>query len=177
MKSHFSDRQCEADYETSHGQAKIAMPQHDPENVLAASANALRNAEALLITAGAGFGVDGGLPDFRGANGFWNAYPAYKLLGMEFSDLANPDALVENPRLFWGFYHHRIELYKAKPPHHGYQILRRLVERIGSSFVFTSNVDGHFLAAGFSPDQVVECHGSLSFLQCSRRCDDSLWSS
>ena len=31
--------------------------------------------EAILIGAGAGMGVDSGLPVFRGENGFWKAYP------------------------------------------------------------------------------------------------------
>jgi NAD-dependent SIR2 family protein deacetylase len=35
----------------------------------------LRQADGLLITAGAGMDVDSGLPDFRGT-GFWRAYPA-----------------------------------------------------------------------------------------------------
>ncbi len=30
-----------------------------------------QEAEALLICAGAGMGVDSGLPDFRGNEGFW----------------------------------------------------------------------------------------------------------
>ena len=34
-------------------------------------------AEAILIGAGAGMGVDSGLPDFRGGQGFWKAYPPY----------------------------------------------------------------------------------------------------
>ena len=33
------------------------------------------NSRALLITAGAGMGVDSGLPDFRGPEGLWRAYP------------------------------------------------------------------------------------------------------
>ena len=36
------------------------------------------NAEAVIITAGAGMGVDSGLPDFRGDLGFWKAYPPLK---------------------------------------------------------------------------------------------------
>jgi hypothetical protein len=38
--------------------------------------NTSSQADGLLITAGAGMGVDSGLPDFRGKNGFWRAYPA-----------------------------------------------------------------------------------------------------
>ncbi len=35
----------------------------------------IAQADAILITAGAGMGVDSGLPDFRGNEGFWKAYP------------------------------------------------------------------------------------------------------
>ena len=37
------------------------------------AAEAVADAQALLFTAGAGMGVDSGLPDFRGAQGFWRA--------------------------------------------------------------------------------------------------------
>jgi NAD-dependent SIR2 family protein deacetylase len=35
----------------------------------------LKESDALLICAGAGMGVDSALPDFRGDEGFWRAYP------------------------------------------------------------------------------------------------------
>ena len=31
--------------------------------------------------------------------------------------------------------------------------------------MFTSNVDGHYIKAGFPEDRVVECHGSIHYLQ------------
>jgi len=34
----------------------------------------IAQADAIIIAAGAGMGVDSGLPDFRGNTGFWNAY-------------------------------------------------------------------------------------------------------
>ena len=37
----------------------------------------LEQADALIVAAGAGLGVDSGLPDFRGREGFWRAYPAF----------------------------------------------------------------------------------------------------
>ena len=43
--------------------------------------NLVNEAEAVLITAGAGIGVDSGLPDFRGNEGFWKAYPPIAKLG------------------------------------------------------------------------------------------------
>jgi NAD-dependent SIR2 family protein deacetylase len=141
---------------------------------LEAAAESLRTAEALLITAGAGLGVDSGLPDFRGSRGFWNAYPPYARLGIEFIELASPETLHDDAALVWGFYEHRRLLYRDTQPHGGYLILKKLAET-RSSFVFTSNVDGHFFRAGFSESQVVECHGSIHHLQCAKPCDNVLW--
>ena len=49
-----------------------------PPPWLPRAAAALRNADCLLFHAGAGMGVDSGLPDFRGPQGFWRAYPPMK---------------------------------------------------------------------------------------------------
>ena len=49
---------------------------------ISAAAELIADADALLITAGAGMGVDSGLPDFRGAEGFWRAYPALGRRGL-----------------------------------------------------------------------------------------------
>lgn len=50
------------------------------------AAEAIANADTLLITAGAGIGVDSGLPDFRGSEGFWRAYSALARFGLRFED-------------------------------------------------------------------------------------------
>ena len=50
----------------------------DNQTKLTQFAEHLKQADGLLITAGAGMGVDSGLPDFRGAQGFWKAYPPLK---------------------------------------------------------------------------------------------------
>ena len=52
------------------------------------AADLLAAADGLLIAAGAGMGVDSGLPDFRGNAGFWNAYPALGAAGTPFMDVA-----------------------------------------------------------------------------------------
>jgi NAD-dependent SIR2 family protein deacetylase len=140
------------------------------------AAQALWEADALLICAGAGMGVDSGLPDFRGAQGFWRAYPPYQRLGLNFVDLANPRWFANDPALAWGFYGHRFQLYRATQPHTGFGILLRWAERLKhGAFVFTSNVDGHFQRAGFAAEHVMECHGSLNWLQCVSRCGQDIW--
>jgi NAD-dependent SIR2 family protein deacetylase len=131
----------------------------------------LDNAEALVIAAGAGMGVDSGLPDFRGTEGFWRAYPAFKALGLPFEDLANPRWFREDPALAWGFYGHRRNLYRETVPHAGYALLKRWAARAArGAFVFTSNVDGHFQKAGFSEEGVYEVHGAIDFVQCTEQC-------
>jgi NAD-dependent SIR2 family protein deacetylase len=135
------------------------------------AARAIEVARALVITAGAGMGVDSGLPDFRGDEGFWKAYPPYRKLGLGFSSLANPKWFANDPAFAWGFYGHRLELYRKTVPHEGFAILREFSSRMAhGSFVFTSNVDGQFQRAGFDPDHVVECHGAIDYLQCTKNC-------
>jgi NAD-dependent SIR2 family protein deacetylase len=54
------------------------------------AATLIRQAQSLVIAAGAGMGVDSGLPDFRGNTGFWKAYPALEKAGLEFVSVASP---------------------------------------------------------------------------------------
>jgi NAD-dependent SIR2 family protein deacetylase len=138
---------------------------------LEAAARAIQKADALLVTAGAGMGVDSGLPDFRGDQGFWKAYPPYAKLGLSFVDLANPRWFETDPSLAWGFYGHRLGLYRSTVPHEGFAILRRWCEaKPNGGFVFTSNVDGQFQRAGFDSARIYECHGAIDYLQCMRNC-------
>jgi NAD-dependent SIR2 family protein deacetylase len=141
-----------------------------------AAAEAIHSADALLVGAGAGMGVDSGLPDFRGNEGFWNAYPPFKKLGLSFVKLANPYWFRHDPEQAWGFYGHRQNLYRATQPHVGFGILRCWCERVSRGyFLFTSNVDDHFQRAGFAADRIVECHGSIEHLQCTRYCTPEIW--
>lgn len=137
----------------------------------------IESAGALLIGAGAGMGVDSGLPDFRGNQGFWNAYPAFRDLGLRFVDLASPHWFDTDPSRAWGFYGHRLSLYRRTHPHGGFTVLSKLAEKMpGGVFVYTSNVDGHFQKSGFSDHQIVEFHGSIHHLQCAKACTDTIWS-
>jgi NAD-dependent SIR2 family protein deacetylase len=119
-------------------------------------------------------GVDSGLPDFRGPEGFWRAYPPYRGLGLRFEEIADPAHFAADPELAWGFYGHRMELYRRTVPHAGFAVLREWGERLPMR-VFTSNVDGQFQRAGFAEDRVAECHGSIHFLQCMLDCGQPVW--
>jgi NAD-dependent SIR2 family protein deacetylase len=127
------------------------------------AAREIASADALLIGAGAGMGVDSGLPDFRGNEGF--------------ASMSNPQWFVSDPELAWGFMGHRLHLYRDTTPHAGFQILRRWGDRkpLGY-FIYTSNVDGQFQKAGFPDERIIECHGSIHHLQCLKMCKNAIWS-
>ena len=140
------------------------------------AAELIQQADALIIAAGAGMGVDSGLPDFRGREGFWRAYPALGRAGLDFYTVASPETFINDPALAWGFYGHRLALYRATRPHAGFDILQRWGTHVAQGArVFTSNVDGQFQRAGFDAEHVHEVHGSIHHLQCLTPCHDDIW--
>ena len=146
------------------------------ENDFARASDLIEQADALIVAAGAGMGVDSGLPDFRGNEGFWKAYPALGRTRINFYEAASPATFERDPRLAWGFYGHRLMLYRQTVPHAGFDILKRWGQSMQHGvFVFTSNVDGHFQKAGFDANRIVEVHGSIHHLQCLHRCRDTIW--
>lgn len=143
---------------------------------IARAAAWLREADGLLVTAGAGMGIDSGLPDFRGPGGFWSVYPALGRARIAFESIANPAAFANDPRLAWGFYGHRLALYRRTTPHAGFARLIDLAKTMPHGIrAFTSNVDGHFQKAGFAADRVCEIHGSIHHLQCAAGCGERIW--
>jgi len=138
---------------------------------------AFQHADSLIISAGAGMGVDSGLPDFRGNHGMWQAYPELGKQRIDFTEIANPAAFRRHPHLAWGFYGHRLAIYRQTKPHRGFTLLKQLAETLQLPyFIFTSNVDGQFQKAGFDPELIYECHGSIHHLQCLKSCKQEIWS-
>jgi NAD-dependent SIR2 family protein deacetylase len=143
-------------------------------STFALARTALHNASAVVLATGAGMGVDSGLPDFRGATGFWKAYPMFERAGLRFHDLATPYLFETDPTLAWGFYGHRFNLYRDTVPHAGHAALLRAIGN-RPSFAYTSNVDGQLLKAGWSPKRLVECHGRIRAFQCLADCGEPIW--
>jgi len=141
------------------------------------AADLIAQADALVFSAGAGMGVDSGLPDFRGTNGFWKTFPTHANKQMGITELATPQTFAQDPALAWWFYGGRLLSYRRTQPHAGFEILKRWGEskHLGS-WVFTSNVDGQFQKAGFHDAQIEECHGSIHHLQCMKPCVPDIWS-
>ena len=154
------------------------MPDFSPAliDALGRAAEAIAAADALLVTAGAGMGVDSGLPDFRGPEGFCVPTRPTGRWGSGSSSWRTPTWFTRDPTFAWGFYGHRMNLYRATRPHAGFDRLRAWgTGKPLGTFVFTSNVDGQFAAAGFEAGRTVECHGSIHHLQCATPCHAAVW--
>jgi NAD-dependent SIR2 family protein deacetylase len=139
-------------------------------------ADLIANADGLLITAGAGMSVDSGLPDYRGAKGLWGEYPPLAKADLSYEQLAQPHWFAENPKMAWAFSGHRQQLFRETRPHPGYRMLLEWGQAMPLRyFVVTSNVDGHFLFAGFSKDRLLEPHGNIHRYQCTTPCCSTIW--
>jgi NAD-dependent SIR2 family protein deacetylase len=139
-------------------------------DLLEIAAKLLTNHKQLIITAGAGMSVASGLPDYRSNEGLYKHYPPFQKLGVCFEECANPNFFKAHPKMAWYFYGHRYLLYKNAEPHDGYSILKKIQEKYYEDkyFIYTSNVDGHFLKPqlGFDEQRVFEIHGSINYTQC-----------
>ena len=132
--------------------------------------DSINNSDGIVILAGAGMGVDAGIPDFRGKSGLWTAE---KDNFMKFSSGA---AFHERSLEAWNFYITRLLKHKKLPPHRGYYDLKKLLDDLNKDvFVVTSNVDGHFKKALYREDKIYEIHGNLEYIQCSNRCHNALY--
>jgi len=136
----------------------------------------VERADAVVILAGAGMGVDSGLPDFRGTQGLWKEYPELMNRDLNFEEMANPKWFREDAKLAWAFYGHRLHKYLEVQPHTSFDLLLELCKSKNDDyFVVTSNVDNHFKKAGFDPMKIHEVHGSLAYFQCIYGCKRDIW--
>ena len=136
--------------------------------------NWLKSADSMIITAGAGIGVDSGLKDYRGNSGQWGKVENdIKLNAVE---VVNPKYLAENPKYVWSMFVKRMFDYEKTIPHNGFNILLKWIKKFNLDyFVLTSNVDEQFIKAGFDKEKYRELHGSIFYMQCIKPCTQKVW--
>ncbi|AFM06371.1 NAD-dependent protein deacetylase, SIR2 family [Bernardetia litoralis DSM 6794] len=138
--------------------------------------NWLKNADAIVITAGAGMGVDSGLADYRGEDeGQWGKVETETEKTV--FETVNPAAFLENPAYSWNLFGKRMEEYENTEPHNGFYILKNWIKKFDLDyFIITSNIDSHFQKAGFEEEKIRELHGSLAYFQSSNnQLSDKIW--
>lgn len=122
----------------------------------------LKNASSVTALTGAGISAESGVPTFRGKDGIWE--------NQNVEELATPQALRNNPELFWKFYRWRKKLINDVKPNLGHYSLVDF-ERIYEDFLLvTQNVDNLHREAGNK--NIVELHGNIFYTKCAD-CDKS----
>jgi NAD-dependent SIR2 family protein deacetylase len=135
------------------------------------AANSIRDAQVIFIHLGAGMGADSGLSTFRGRYAPEFGWGVRKYSPHVMSQIWMVE---EEPLLTWGYSLARAESFLQAEPHLGYQLLRELV-RDKQCALLTSNIDGHAPRIFHSLAALVECHGSIEYLQCHANCSNELW--
>lgn len=156
------------------------------------AASALIEADILLIVAGAGMSSDSGLPVYNQIADV----PIYNELKLTYGMLCTPEWLKDDSEIFYGFWGSCYNAYADTTPHRGYQKINKIIEELYAEkkkysvkkvsrsqeesmdtiemenryFVFTSNVDHHFIKSGMPTDKVNEIHGHNFDWHCSRPC-------
>jgi NAD-dependent deacetylase len=114
----------------------------------------LIHARRVVALTGAGISTESGIPDFRGPEGVWTRDPKAEARADIRYYVAHPEA--------------RREAWQARldhpalraQPNAGHRALAEL-ERLGRlELLVTQNIDGLHLAAGSSPERLIEIHGS-----------------
>lgn len=128
----------------------------------------LSESTGVLIGAGAGLsaaaGIDYSGPGFRKEFAdFISRYGFTDLYTSSFYDFPS-----EEER--WAYWAKHIDFARLEPD--GLPLYRELFDLVVDKeyFVITTNVDGQFSKAGFSPDRLFEMQGDYAYIQCSRGC-------
>lgn len=126
----------------------------------------LRNSNNIVFFGGAGVSTESNIPDFRSANGLFNAR-----LNMTLSpeQLVSHTYFIRFPEEFFNFYKAKLIYPEAKP--NGAHIALANLEEMGKlKAIITQNIDGLHQEAGSK--NVFELHGSIHRNYCIK-CNDS----
>jgi NAD-dependent deacetylase len=118
----------------------------------------LKNASAVTVLTGAGISAESGIPTFRGKDGLWE--------NKKVEELATPQALKNDPQLFWKFYHWRKKLIEEVKPNLGHYALVDFERIYEDFFLVTQNVDNLHRTAG--NEKIIELHGNIFHTKCAQ---------
>ncbi|MFJ9467376.1 SIR2 family NAD-dependent protein deacylase [Streptomyces caniferus] len=116
----------------------------------------------VAILTGAGISTDSGIPDYRGPNGLWRRDP-------EAEKLVTYDTYMGDPEIRRRSWRMRQDspAFRAEP-NAAHEAVARL-ERSGTPVrVITQNVDGLHQRAGMPERKVLELHGTVRAVTCTR---------
>ena len=126
-------------------------------------AQAIQNAERILIITGAGLSADSGLPTYRGLGGLYNGLTAE---GLPIEAALSGPMLQRDPALCWKYLAQLGEACLGAAPNAGHAAIAELQRRKPGCWVLTQNIDGYHRAAGSPVERLIEIHGELEPLYC-----------
>jgi NAD-dependent deacetylase len=119
---------------------------------------ALSQYPRVVFFTGAGMSAECGVPTYRGSGGIWAQY--------RWEEYACQDAFDADPHKVLDFHQQRRGSVLACTPHAGHHHLAALQAAHPDLSIVTQNIDGMHQRAGAR--EVVELHGSLWRMRCSR---------
>ena len=121
---------------------------------------AIKDAKKIVIFSGAGLSTNSGIPDFRSANGIYNAK-----LKSQFSpeEIISHSFFYAHTEDFYEFYFDKM-VYKDAKPNSAHKYFAEL-EKDKEVIVVTQNIDGLHQMAGST--NVIELHGSIMRNYCT----------
>jgi NAD-dependent deacetylase len=126
-----------------------------------------RTGGRLVALTGAGVSTESGVPDFRGANGYWTQGSTNWFA----QDLATRQAFARHRDVVWSWYLYRRNLCATVEPNEAHHALVRLDRALGERFVLiTQNVDGLHRRAGSTEARTFAIHGDIGLMRCFREC-------
>jgi NAD-dependent deacetylase len=129
-------------------------------SAIAEVARWVATARSVVALTGAGISTESGIPDFRGPDGIWTRDPRAERL-------SNIGYYVADPAIRREAWRRRIEhpAWGARP-NAGHRALADLERNGNLELLVTQNIDGLHLAAGTSPERLVEIHGTIRETAC-----------
>src|SRR5262245_25124212 len=123
-------------------------------------AGCLSDADQIVVLTGAGISTESGIQDFRGPQGLWTKNP-------EAEKTATLQYYLSDPEIRSRAWQNRLSsgMWDAEP-NAGHFALAEIERRANLHTLVTQNVDGLHLAAGSSPERVIEIHGNVREVKC-----------
>ncbi len=120
----------------------------------------LHASRTTVVLTGAGVSTESGIPDFRGPDGIWTRDPSAERL-------SNIGYYVADPQVRRESWRRRVEHPAwGAVPNDAHRALAELDRAGRISLLVTQNIDGLHLAAGSSPERLIEIHGSIRESAC-----------
>ncbi len=126
-------------------------------------AQAIQQAERILIITGAGLSADSGLPTYRGLGGLYNGVTEE---GLSIEAALSGPMLQRDPALCWKYLAQLGRACLAAQPNDGHRAIVALQTLKPQCWVLTQNIDGFHRLAGSPDGRLIEIHGQLAPLYC-----------